>query len=94
VRRGHDAGITLDGPRGPLHEPKPGILALAHKTGGAIVPLRMFPSKGWRLRSWDGYTIPKPFSRIVIEYRPPVSPTGDQEADLALLKEALRDPVE
>jgi hypothetical protein len=93
VRGGHDAGITLDGPRGPIHEVKPGILALARKTNGAIVPLRMFADRAWRLRSWDRYTIPKPFSRIVIEYRAPVCPTGDPIADLAILKEALRDPV-
>ena len=29
--------VTLDGPKGPYHEPKPGILTLAYKTGAAVV---------------------------------------------------------
>jgi len=95
VRKGHDAALTLDGPRGPFHEPKPGILTLAAKTGAAVVPLRLFPTACWRFeRAWDRYFIPKPFSRITLEYRPPLVLSGDQEADLALLKDSLDDPVE
>jgi len=95
VRKGHDAAITLDGPRGPLHEPKPGLLTLAYKTNAAVIPLRLHASSCWRFeRAWDRYFIPKPFSRVTIDYRAPLTLSGEQETDLALLKDALRDPVE
>lgn len=95
VRKGFDAGMALDGPRGPYHEPKPGLLTLAYKTGATVIPLRLIPTACWRFeRAWDHYFIPKPFSRLTLHYRPSLALSGDQEADLALLKEALRDPVE
>jgi len=94
VKKGYGAGITLDGPKGPYHEPKPGILTLAYKTGAAVVPLRMFPEDCWRFKSWDRYILPKPFSRFTIQYWPPLVLSGDLDADLALLRETLRDPVE
>jgi lysophospholipid acyltransferase (LPLAT)-like uncharacterized protein len=95
VRKGNDAAITLDGPKGPFHEPKPGLLTLAYKTGATVIPLRLLPTACWRFeRAWDQYFIPKPFSRLTLDYRPPLALSGEQEADLALLKEALRDPVE
>ena len=95
VKKGFDAAITLDGPKGPHHEPKPGILTLAAKTGATIIPLRLIPEACWRFdRAWDHYFIPKPFSRMTLEYRAPLALTGDQETDLAQLKGSLRDSVE
>lgn len=95
VRKGFDAGMALDGPRGPFHEPKPGILALAGKTGAAVIPLRVFPTACWRFeRAWDRYFIPTPFSRLTLEYRAPLVLSGNLDADLVRLKESLCDPVE
>src|SRR5262249_30692925 len=39
VRRGYHAALTPDGPRGPRYEVQPGIIALAQKTGAAILPV-------------------------------------------------------
>jgi len=90
VRKGHDAGMAVDGPKGPLHEPKPGVLTLAYKTGATIVPLRVRPTACWRLRkTWDAYFIPKPFSKVTLDYLPPLELSGDPERDLIGLKEAL-----
>lgn len=94
VRRGHDAGMAVDGPKGPLHEPKPGVLTLAYKTGAAVVPLRVRPSDCWRLKkTWDAYFIPKPFSRVTLDYFPHLELSGDPDRDLKNLKEALDAPV-
>jgi hypothetical protein len=94
VRKGGDAGMAVDGPKGPLHEPKPGILTLARKTGAAIIPLRVRPSACWRLkRTWDAYFIPKPFSAVTLDYLPPLELSGDLDIELKALKEAL-DSVE
>ncbi len=57
--------ITADGPRGPRREFKPGAILLAQATGAPILPLAWAGSRVWRLRSWDRFLVPKPFSRIV-----------------------------
>ncbi|MCH7533477.1 MAG: lysophospholipid acyltransferase family protein [Gemmatimonadetes bacterium] len=63
--------LTPDGPRGPVGVFKPGALAAAQLTGLPIIPLAVGASSGWRFRSWDGFLVPKPLSRIRLEYLPP-----------------------
>jgi len=90
VREGNWAGFALDGPKGPIHEPKSGILTLAYKTGAKIIPLRVFPEKAWHLKkTWDGYFIPKPFSKVKISIRKPLELSGSEEEDLLYLKNSL-----
>ena len=61
---GRDVLITPDGPRGPVYELGPGIIFLAQKTGSPVVPVNMEYSSCWRVKSWDRFIIPKPFSRV------------------------------
>lgn len=64
---GEDIAITPDGPRGPAYRFSPGAALLAQKTHCTLV---MIPSKfhcAIRLKSWDGFYIPLPFSRIDID---------------------------
>src|SRR5262249_11581908 len=56
--------ITPDGPRGPAYQLGPGIIFLAQKTGVPIVPVNMEYSSCWRVKSWDRFIIPKPFSTV------------------------------
>ncbi len=71
ARAGQDLALTPDGPQGPAHEFKPGALAVAQTTGLPIIPLAVGASRGWRLKSWDGLLVPRPLSRIRIEYGEP-----------------------
>jgi len=71
ARAGHDLALTPDGPRGPRGEFKPGALLVAQLTGLPIIPLAVGASRGWRLKSWDGFLVPGPLSTIEIEYLPP-----------------------
>ena len=64
LRRGHDIGITPDGSRGPVYEIKPGLVLLAQLSGRPILPLSFEFSNAWRLKSWDRFFIPKPFSTV------------------------------
>ena len=64
LRRGHDMAITPDGSRGPCYEIKPGLVLLAQLTGCPVLPISFDFASAWRLRSWDGFLIPKPFSRV------------------------------
>ena len=56
--------ITMDGPRGPRHEIKDGILFLAHRMGAHVVPLRVVAMKKITVSSWDRFEIPLPFSKV------------------------------
>ena len=61
---GGDVVITPDGPRGPAYELGPGIVFLAQKAGKQVLPMNMEYSSCWRVKSWDRFIIPKPFSKV------------------------------
>ncbi|MGB0459592.1 MAG: lysophospholipid acyltransferase family protein [Opitutales bacterium] len=56
--------ITPDGSRGPVYVMKPGAAALARETESDVYLLSINFSRAWRLRSWDRFYLPKPFSRL------------------------------
>lgn len=64
---GRDAAFAVDGPRGPARQAKPGALWAARLTGAAVVPLAAACERAWVLgRTWDGFQIPRPWSRVVV----------------------------
>jgi lysophospholipid acyltransferase (LPLAT)-like uncharacterized protein len=67
MRVGQNAhlAITPDGPRGPRRKVQQGLTYLAARTGMAIVPIGIAFRKAWRLRSWDRFALPKPWSPAV-----------------------------
>lgn len=73
AERGHLLAITPDGPRGPAETVKPGLLYLASRTGFPVVPVATAGASAWRLRSWDGFRIPRPFARVVVAYGAPMA---------------------
>ena len=72
LRRGIDIAITPDGPRGPRQQFKPGALFLARESGCPIVMGACVPHKAWRLKSWDRFIIPKPFSPAALVVSDPI----------------------
>ena len=82
MANGRDAVITPDGPRGPAYEIGPGIVFLAQKSGAAVVPINMEYASCWRLKSWDRFILPRPFSavRVIFGAPHPVSATENDEA--------------
>lgn len=83
--------ITPDGPRGPRYELKPGIVLAARATGAHVVPFSWTANTFWRLKTWDGFMLPKPFSTIRATFGAPVLlPAGASiEESAILLKEAM-----
>ena len=77
VRLVEGIGITLDGPRGPRRVSKPGAAILSARSGVRLLPNAFVPTRAWRLRSWDRFPVPKPFSRIVAAYAPALDAPGD-----------------
>ncbi len=66
MRSGHDVGITPDGPRGPLYTVEPGVLVVTRRNHAPMVLLGGEFTRAWRLKSWDRFYIPWPFSRIIM----------------------------
>ncbi len=66
MEKGRDIAITPDGPRGPCYHFGPGAIFLAQVTGAPLVPMRADFSRCVRLKTWDGFIIPLPFSTVSI----------------------------
>ncbi len=56
--------IALDGPVGPLHEPKKLAFLLSNEAYKPFVGIKLSCSKKIILKRWDNYVIPLPFSKI------------------------------
>ncbi|MDR1518558.1 MAG: lysophospholipid acyltransferase family protein [Planctomycetota bacterium] len=71
---GRAAGIAIDGPTGPRHEPKIGAVLLACAADGVVVPVRVFAERAKVFNSWDKFRLPLPFSRVHVAFYPPYRP--------------------
>lgn len=58
--------ITADGPKGPLHECKPGAVLLSKVARVPVVPLAWAARRAIYWRSWDRFIVPLPFTDVVI----------------------------
>ena len=70
LRGGYDVILTPDGPRGPRYELGHGPVFLAYKTGEPLCMIQVEYSRCVRLRTWDEFMIPLPFSRVDITSLP------------------------
>jgi lysophospholipid acyltransferase (LPLAT)-like uncharacterized protein len=91
VRAGFDAGLTVDGPRGPREVVKAGVVEVARQTGAAIMPITSASDHHRVFRSWDAFELPLPFARVVLRYGQPM--LVDPDADRVAL-EARRQDLE
>ena len=77
-----DLVFTVDGPRGPAQEVKPGVVFAASRARLPVVPLGVAIDRSWSLRSWDGHRIGKPFARVALvigeEIRVPEDASQDE----------------
>ena len=87
---GSDIAVTPDGSRGPVYDMKAGAVSVALKTGAPIVLLSLNFKGAWRLKSWDRFFIPYPFSKIDVRMERIANPSelgaDDAEAAAAVLK--------
>lgn len=77
LKTGVPGAVTIDGPKGPAHEVKPGIVEMARLAQVQIVPYAPIAERYWRFNSWDQFRLPKPFSRILVYYGEPIPVPAD-----------------
>jgi lysophospholipid acyltransferase (LPLAT)-like uncharacterized protein len=91
ARQGLDVAITPDGPRGPRHRVREGIITAAQLSGCPIVPVGFQSRLVWELHSWDRFQIPFPFGSCRVRVGPRIDVPRDLSADR---REALRNHLE
>ncbi len=94
IQDGYDLAITPDGPKGPLHKVQSGAIYIAQRSGLPIIPISTSAQSSWRLKSWDSFLIPKPFSKAVIILGKPIyvkkeSTDGELSGKISELEQEL-----
>jgi lysophospholipid acyltransferase (LPLAT)-like uncharacterized protein len=73
AKEGWRPSVAVDGPRGPRHEVKRGVVEIAKVLKVPILPINMACSRSFIFKkSWNKSELPLPFSRIVIEWGDPI----------------------
>jgi lysophospholipid acyltransferase (LPLAT)-like uncharacterized protein len=84
--------LIPDGPQGPRRHVQPGLIYLAARTGLPIVPTGFGFRRPWRLKSWDRFAIPRPWSRAACIAGPPISVSHDaSRIELAQFRDVVED---
>lgn len=73
AKEGYITGFAVDGPKGPIHKVKPGVLFVSQTLGIPVVPICAVASRVKILeKSWDKFKIPMPFSKVIMIYGSPI----------------------
>ena len=89
VSRDHALAITPDGPKGPAGTIHAGVFEIAMLAKIPIIALAVETPKAWVLNTWDGFRIPKPFSRVSVRYSQPYY--LESKEDIAEVERAIRE---
>lgn len=98
LESGADLAVTPDGPKGPRYSLGPGLILLAQTTNARILPMHVRFSRALELKTWDGFRIPLPFSRLDVTIGPyetiPPTPTPEAfEAERRRIETLLKTPA-
>ncbi|EOQ90302.1 PF04028 domain protein [Leptospira yanagawae serovar Saopaulo str. Sao Paulo = ATCC 700523] len=75
--------FTVDGPKGPRREVKPGVIVTASLTGFPILYLHSCYDRAYVFKSWDRHFFPKFGARLFIQYgKPFLVPKGLTESQI------------
>ena len=89
LEEGKDAAFTIDGPRGPRFVAKPGPAMLARRTRCPIVTFHLAYEHAKTFEStWDGFQLPRPFSRVIAAFAPPIEVPADASREMLEEKHA------
>ena len=80
AKLGRPTGFTVDGPKGPRHLVKAGIVMLAKKSGRPIVPAVATPLRCWEVKNWDRLRIPRPLTSARFEVGTPIFVPPDADS--------------
>jgi lysophospholipid acyltransferase (LPLAT)-like uncharacterized protein len=90
---GKACATVLDGPRGPAHVAKKGMLVLAKQSGAPLIPVIWSANRTITLRnSWDKTLVPLPWSRICLAIGDPIHiPEDSSNEDMERYRQLVED---
>ena len=93
IKNGESAAIMVDGPRGPYHRVKNGIITIAKETGAPIIPSYWYSGERTfiKLPSWDKMSTPIFNCHIINLYGEPIS--VDKDADTKEIAKKLEEAL-
>lgn len=73
--------IIADGSRGPYHQAQVGPVQMSRITGAPVYTLAYDAHPKYEFPSWDKAILPLPFSKVTLNFGPPmtVPPDADKE---------------
>lgn len=72
AKNNYSIAITPDGPRGPKNVMKAGAVVISKETNVPLVLIGVHNGNKFKLKSWDAFEIPKPFSKVCVLYSEPI----------------------
>jgi lysophospholipid acyltransferase (LPLAT)-like uncharacterized protein len=95
LQQGWSVAFSLDGPRGPRYQVKPGPVSLARSSGVPLSTFHIAVERAWVLNTWDRLIIPKPFSRVLLRFGKLIPiPADASDADLERHQQQLQDSLD
>lgn len=85
LKQGENIAIMVDGPRGPLHKVKPGVIALAKEANVPIVPVHWYSPNFTFIKfpSWDKMSSPIGPCWLLNIYGDPIYTDGKTDEQIA-----------
>lgn len=82
MNNGHDMCLTVDGPKGPRHVVKQGVIFMAKQVDCVIIPAVLSVKHYKRFASWDRFVLPLPFARIDTVFGDPIKLSDSKDPDI------------
>jgi lysophospholipid acyltransferase (LPLAT)-like uncharacterized protein len=94
IQEGRDCAFTIDGPRGPRYLAKPGPVMLARRSGAPVVVFHIGVEHGKTFeKTWDHFLLPRPFTKTIMIFAPPIEVPPDADATSLEAKHAVMQKV-
>lgn len=87
---GGEMAITPDGPRGPARSYAPGVAIIAQRAKVPVVAAAASAKSSWRLKTWDKFLIPLPFTTVHVAYSEAVQIDADDAREATAEVERLK----
>jgi hypothetical protein len=95
LKEGWSVAFSIDGPRGPRYQVKPGPVTLARSSGVALATFHIAVERAWVLNTWDRLIIPKPFSRVLLRFGKLIPvPSQATDEELERYQQQLQDSLD
>jgi hypothetical protein len=91
LKEGWAVAFSIDGPRGPRYQVKPGPVSLARSSGVPMSTFHIAVESAWVLNTWDKLIIPKPFSLVLLRFGKLIPvPANANDEDLERYQQELQ----